>query len=69
MGLAHSPSLVMNGLTLCLDAGNAKSYPGTGTTITDLVGSNNFTLQNPSYYSYDGTSMSLDIDRTNSPTA
>ena len=40
MGLAHSPSLVMNGLVLCLDAGNRKSYPTTGTTWTDLSGIN-----------------------------
>lgn len=26
MALAHSPSIVMNGLVLCLDAGNTKSY-------------------------------------------
>ena len=40
-----------------------------GTTVNDLVESTNFTLANPSYYSYDGTSMSLDIDKTLSPTA
>jgi hypothetical protein len=39
MGLAHSPpSIVMNGLVLCLDAANSKSYPGSGTTWTDLSG-------------------------------
>ena len=38
MGLGHSPSLVLSGLTLCLDAGNTKSYPGSGTTWTDLSG-------------------------------
>jgi hypothetical protein len=36
--LAHSPSIVMNNLVLCLDAGNTKSYPGSGTTWTDLSG-------------------------------
>jgi hypothetical protein len=42
--LAHSPSLVLSGLTLCLDAGNTKSYPGSGTTWTDLSGKGkNFT--------------------------
>ena len=41
MGLAHSPSLVMNGLVLCLDAGNVKSYLGSGTTWTDLSGNGN----------------------------
>ena len=43
MGLAHSPSIVMNGLVLCLDAANTKSYPSpfTGTTWTDLSGTGN----------------------------
>ena len=39
--LAHSPSIVMNGLVLCLDAANTKSYPGSGTTWTDLSGNGN----------------------------
>ena len=38
MALAHSPRIVTDGLVLCLDAGNAKSYPGSGTTWTDLSG-------------------------------
>jgi hypothetical protein len=33
------PNLVTSGLVLCLDAGNTKSYPGTGTTWTDLSSS------------------------------
>ena len=41
MALTHSPSIVTNGLVLCLDAGNRKSYPGTGTTWTDLSGAGN----------------------------
>ena len=38
MGLAHSPSIVTDGLVLCLDAANIKSYPGSGTTWTDVSG-------------------------------
>ena len=38
MALSHSPSIVLDGLVLCLDAGNPKSYPGSGTTWTDLSG-------------------------------
>jgi hypothetical protein len=41
MSLAHSPSLVLPGLVLCLDAANSKSYPGSGTTWTDLSGNGN----------------------------
>ena len=43
----YGPRIVSNGLVLCLDAANKRSYPGTGTTWTDLSGnSNNFSLIN-----------------------
>ena len=38
MALSHSPQISLNGLVLCLDAGNTKSYPGSGTTWTDVSG-------------------------------
>ena len=62
MGLAHSPRIVTNGLVLCLDAGNTKSYPGSGTTWTDLSGrGNNGTLTNgPTYSSANGGSIVFD---------
>ena len=41
MALVHSPSIVTSGLVLCLDAANIKSYPGSGTTWTDLSGRGN----------------------------
>jgi hypothetical protein len=45
--LAHSPSIVTQNLIFCVDAGNIKSYPGSGTTWSDLSGnSNNLTLTN-----------------------
>jgi hypothetical protein len=52
----------MNGLVLCLDAGNTKSYPGSGTTWTDLTGrGNNGTLTNgPTYSSANGGSLVFD---------
>jgi len=47
MSLYHSPRIVTDGLVLCLDAANTKSYPGSGTMWTDLSGfGNNGTLQN-----------------------
>ena len=47
MALAHSPRIVTDGLVLCLDAANPKSYPGSGTTWTDLSSNgNNGTLVN-----------------------
>jgi len=41
MGVAYNPAIVSNGLVLCLDAANTKSYPGSGTTWTDLSGQGN----------------------------
>ena len=37
MGLAHSPRIVTDELVLALDAGNTKSYPGSGTTWTCIL--------------------------------
>ena len=36
MARVHSPRIVTDGLVLCLDAANTKSYPGSGTTWKDL---------------------------------
>jgi len=45
MGVTYNPRIVTDGLVLALDAGNTKSYPGSGTTWTDLSGNgNNITL-------------------------
>ena len=41
MALSHSPRIVTDGLELHLDAGNVKSYPGSGTTWGDLSGKGN----------------------------
>ena len=62
MSLGHSPSIVTSGLQLCLDAANSKSYPGTGTTWTDLSGNgNNNTLTNgPTYSSSNNGSIVFD---------
>jgi len=62
MGLAHSPRIVTDGLVLALDAGNTKSYPGSGTSWTDLSGNgNNGTLTNgPTYSSANGGSIVFD---------
>ena len=38
MALHHSPSIVTNGLSLYLDAANAKSYTGSGTTWSNIMG-------------------------------
>ena len=53
-----TPSIVFDGLKLYLDAGKTASYPGTGTTWTDISGNGyNATLAGPSggYPSYNGS--------------
>ena len=48
-------------LKLFIDAGNPLSYPGTGTTVTDLIGTQNGTLVNgTSYSSIDGGTFVFD---------
>lgn len=60
--ISNLSGIVTSGLVLHLDAGNAASYPGSGTTWTDLSGSgNNGTLVNgPTYSSANGGSIVFD---------
>jgi len=52
MSFNHSPNIVRNGLVLCLDAKDLKSYSGSGTTWVDRSGNgNNGTLVNGVSYS------------------
>jgi hypothetical protein len=62
MGITYNPRIVTDGLVLALDAGNPKSYPGSGTTWTDLSGrGNNGTLTlGPTYNSENGGSLTFD---------
>ena len=62
MGLLHSPRIVTDGLILCLDAANKRSYPGAGTTWTDLTANkNNGTLTNsPTFSRNNGGRFSFD---------
>jgi hypothetical protein len=57
-----SSGIVTDGLLLWLDAGTKPSYPGSGTTWTDLSGNNyNGTLTNgPTYSSVNGGSIFFD---------
>lgn len=68
MAVGYNPKIVTNGLVLCLDAANAKSYPGSGTTWTDLSGNgNNGTLVNSptfnssGYFSLDGVNDHITV--------
>jgi len=63
MGTFYNPKAITNGLTIYLDAANTKSYPGSGSTWTDLTGNGyNATLVNSpthntdiGYISFNGT--------------
>ena len=51
MAVYGGPDIVADGLVLHLDAGNSKSYPGSGSTWFDLSGNeNNGTLANGAIY-------------------
>ena len=43
MGIAYNPAIVTNGLRVAYDAGNIKSYPGSGNTLFGLNGRENAT--------------------------
>jgi hypothetical protein len=62
VGAFAGPEVVESGLVLALDAANSKSYPGSGTTWTDLSGNgNNGTLVNG--VGYNGSNLgSLSFD-------
>ena len=63
MSYVNGPLTVTNGLVMCLDAGNANSYPGTGTTWIDVSNNgNNGTLLgspvfNTNYFSLSGNTV------------
>ena len=64
--------IVTNGLVLCLDAGNTKSYPGNGTSWLDLssnslngtlVGSPVYSPSNAGSFVFDGTNKSISVPK------
>jgi hypothetical protein len=74
MAFVHSPKIVTDGLVLALDAGNVKSYPGSGITWLDKSGrGNNGTLTNgPTFNSgslgsivFDGTDDGVNLPNIN----
>ena len=61
MSVKNQNSIVTDGLVFYVDAANSKSYPGSGTTWTNLAGSNNGTLTNgPTFDSGNGGSIVFD---------
>jgi len=70
MSFHHSPKIVTNGLILCLDAANKKSYSGSGTVFSDLtnngyngtlVNTPTFSLSNGGFFSLNGTNNRIDL--------
>lgn len=52
MATYYSPQIVTNGITFCVDAGNTRSYGGSGSTWSSLISTdNNATLVNTPTYS------------------
>jgi hypothetical protein len=62
MGLLHSPLAPTDGLVLCLDSANRRSYPGSGNTWFDLSGNGNHAILNngPAYNNSNGGSIVFD---------
>lgn len=54
MSVVYNPTPNTNGMVLHLDAGNTKSYPGSGTTWFDLSGNNNHLTVNASAFNSSG---------------
>jgi hypothetical protein len=71
MGLAHSPSIISDGLVFYLDAANRRSYSGSGLTIYDLYAGSGSTLingvgfssLNSGFLSFDGTNDYISFGR------
>jgi len=64
MATNYNPRTVTDGLVLCLDAGNTKSYPGTGTTWTDISRNGNdgslVNMDGTNFNSSNGGSLTFD---------
>jgi hypothetical protein len=62
MGISGGPDMIQDGLVLALDAADRNSYPGSGTTWSDMSGnSNSGTLTNgPTFSSANGGSIVFD---------
>ena len=71
MGTSYSPSIVTNGLVFCVDAKNTKSYPGSGSTLSD-IGSGvdgtiyNATFDSSGYFAFDGSGDYISLDNFSS---
>ena len=69
MGLDHSPIVVTDGLVSFIDAGNTRSYAGSGLTVSGLIGGIGgtlvngvgFTSSNSGAFNFDGSNDFIDL--------
>lgn len=69
MSNLYGPRIVTDGLVLHLDAGNRKSYPGSGSTWYDLTNTQNGTLvntptystQNGGFFTFNGSNQGVNL--------
>ena len=73
MGLAHSPSIISDGLVFYLDAANRRSYSGSGLTVNGLstsglgatlVAGISFTSSNSGTFILNGTSQYINLSNS-----
>lgn len=76
MSVSYNPSIVTSGMLMCIDAANTKSYPGSGTTVTDISGNGytgtlvnapSFSSTNQGEITYNGSTQYISIAQ-NTPT-
>jgi len=68
MGIAYNTSIVSDGLVFAIDAGNTRSYSGSGLTAYGLIGPNGsinngtgFGTTNNGYFIFDGTNDHIEF--------
>ena len=75
MATSYSPKIITDGLVLCLDAGDRKSYSGSGSTWTDRSGNGNhgtlqngtgFSSNNGGYLTFDNSNDRVEISNSDS---
>jgi hypothetical protein len=69
MSIFAGPKIVEDGLVLYIDPANNKSYPGTGTTANNIIGTNTgslnngvgFSSNNKGYFIFDGSNDTITL--------
>jgi hypothetical protein len=69
MGFYRGPNIVRDGLVFAIDAGSERSYSGSGTSVSSLIGTSTGTLvngttfnsDNGGSFSFDGTNDHIDM--------